>query len=102
MNFGAVMLAVSGVVFLFGLGMLCDCPGWFAISAVFAGLAVWKGKGVIGLCALLLFAAAVGLTAVRGVAEYRIASQIQNMRLNTMPMVGTNGAGTSAARTDGE
>lgn len=59
------MLTVSIVMFLSGFMILCDCPGWFGISALFAGLAASRSKGKFRMWSLVLFVAALLIAALQ-------------------------------------
>ena len=65
LDFPKAMLTVSLVMFISGFMILCDCPGWFGISALFAGLAAWKGKGRFRMWSLALVVMAVSVAAVQ-------------------------------------
>jgi hypothetical protein len=36
-------LSVAAFLFLTGFGLLCYCPGWFALASAFAAIAAWFG-----------------------------------------------------------
>jgi hypothetical protein len=58
-----ISLAVAVVLFFTGFGVLCACPGWYALAAGFAGISVWAGTGrtrkwaIVFLVASLIFTA---------------------------------------------
>jgi hypothetical protein len=59
LDLAKISLALSIVMFVSGFMILCDCPGWFGISALFAAFAAWKSKGRFRICSLALLAAAL-------------------------------------------
>jgi hypothetical protein len=56
-----ISLVVACILFFTGFLVLCACPGWYALAAGFAGVAVWAGSGrtrawaVVFLVASLIF-----------------------------------------------
>jgi len=58
-----ISLVVSAILFVTGFGVLCACPGWYALAAAFAGGAVWAGTrrtrrwAVVWLITCLIFTA---------------------------------------------
>jgi hypothetical protein len=75
-----VLLGVSMAIFVLGFAILCNCPGWYATSAVFAGLAAWKSIGKTRIWALALFGAALVMTSLHALAEQRLTHRVQEMR----------------------
>jgi hypothetical protein len=64
MDLPKMSLVIAGVFFVCGFLILCDCPGWFAISAGFALPPVIRGNGRIRTWAWIVFVAALLMTGV--------------------------------------
>ena len=84
------------MLFFTGFSVLCACPGWYALAAAFAGIAVWAGNGrmrvwaIVCLVASLVFA---GLDTFAKIEEHR--KFIENEQRMEQMQHGTN---TSAQR----
>jgi hypothetical protein len=59
-----VSLAAASVLFLSGFFILCECPGWFAVAAGFAGLAALTSKGKLRMCAIGLLICSLAATGI--------------------------------------
>jgi hypothetical protein len=83
-----ISLAVSGILFFMGPWQLCACPGWYALAAVFAGVAAWAGSGrmrkwsFVWLAACLLATGADTLTLMQ---EHRKAAEWHRTHDKTSP-----------------
>ena len=64
MNLAIVALAVSIILLLSGSMVLCHCPWWYAIAALFAALAMPGGTWKVRVVAAIVFLAAIGMATV--------------------------------------
>jgi hypothetical protein len=74
-----VGLVVAGILFFSGFFLLCACPGWYALTAAFASVAVWAGTGrtrAWGIACLVASLIFTGLQTVAAIHEKRHFEEI--------------------------
>ncbi|MEW6302252.1 MAG: hypothetical protein AB1705_02200 [Verrucomicrobiota bacterium] len=65
-----ICLGLAIAMFVMGLMMLCYCAGWFALTAILAGVAVRYGTGSMRWWAVFWLFASLVMTAVHAVGEF--------------------------------
>jgi hypothetical protein len=95
LKFARTMLAVAILLFFSGFMILCNCPGWFVISAVFAALAVWKAFGKVRVFACIVLGAALVMTALDALAEYKLTRRINVLKQTHQPIGAANTGSTT-------
>jgi uncharacterized membrane protein len=90
-----ISLVVAVALFFLGLFMLCACPGWYAMAAVFAGVAVWGSIGRRRLWAIIWLVACLIATIFQTIAAIHerrsfIEKAERAQRIDVMRTRGTN------------
>jgi len=75
-----ISLVVALVLFFSGFFVLCDCPGWYALAAGFAGITVWLGSGRTHKWATFWMIASLAFTALQAYAKIRTDKSIDEIR----------------------
>jgi hypothetical protein len=83
-------------MFVSGFMVMCACPGWFLISAIFAALAVWKSSGKRKNYAFILLALALVMTTVEVIAKDKLARRVSDLRRTHQSDARTNPILTNA------
>jgi hypothetical protein len=63
-----------------GFMILCDCPGWFASTAAFAGLAIPFGSPRVRLYAIIFCIAAIGMAVVQSIQMKNTTFKVNEIR----------------------
>ena len=75
-----ILFAASLVLFLAGLNVLCYCPGWFALAAIFAIVARIFCAPRLRIWTVLLGAASLVMMVEHFVGERREREQVKQIQ----------------------
>ncbi|HXD00421.1 MAG TPA: hypothetical protein VN048_13850 [Verrucomicrobiae bacterium] len=94
-----ISLAIAWILFFTGFLILCDCPGWYALAAGFAGIAVWAAKGRTRTWAIVCLVVSVIVVGLNIFAMTRKNSRLleRTQRIEQMQMHGTNSSQSTNA-----
>lgn len=80
LKFSRATLAVSILFFFVGFMILCDCPGWFASTALLAALAIPLGSPRVRLYAIIFCIAGISMAAVRSIQMKNTKFKVNEIR----------------------